>query len=216
MNRGALLGAAYALFDEIVWIAGLNASWLLHTLLGGVVFGIAPSTMAASVLVRARAAGEKVRLLRDFTAAWTSGFRRANGILIPGMLALVGVGLTSRYLASRSDLPSMLAAGGALVILVAFAGVLSIAVTLDANYSVAARAVIPAALRFAIANPLLLFSHLLVLGAVGLLTALIPGVLPFFSIGLVSYLTTRISHDFFARNEKRLADAAVGPHQLTP
>jgi hypothetical protein len=74
VNRGNVAAVACHAFDELVWITDLNAVWLLFTLLGGVVFGLAPAAVAASTLVRKRFSGEKVRLLAEFCTVYRREF----------------------------------------------------------------------------------------------------------------------------------------------
>ncbi|HEV7948361.1 MAG TPA: DUF624 domain-containing protein [Glaciihabitans sp.] len=208
MKRSGMLAAAYTLFDELVWIAALNGLLMLFTLLGGVVFGLAPSTVAASALVRKRHSGEHVRMFPEFWGHFRREFVRANTIGVPVLIALVALGLSWHYFTVGADVASAVISGVALVVFIVAVGIVAIAVPLYCNYEIPASRVIPSAVAFALTNPLLLLLALLVIAAGIGVTFILPGLLPFFTFGSISYLTTRLSLDFFVRNEKRLAEAA--------
>ena len=85
MLSGTFSARAYAFFDTLAWIAGLNLLWIASTLLGAGVFGAGPATAAAHILVRKRARGEAAPLVRGFAAAYTRNFVRANILALPVM-----------------------------------------------------------------------------------------------------------------------------------
>ena len=211
-----MLAAAYNLFDELVWIAALNGLILLHSVLGGLLLGVGPSLVAASTLVRKRQSGEQVRMFRDFWNEYRSEFTRVNAIALPTTLALGALALSWNYFATGNDLVSNVLSVIAAVVLVVAIGITSIAVPLSSHYDIPARRVIPAALAIALSSPLLLILSLAIIAAAVTLTYTLPGLLPFFTFGAVSYVTTRLALDFFNRNEKRLAAASAANHSHSP
>ncbi|WP_253925594.1 YesL family protein [Halobacillus sp. A5] len=90
MNAGRLLTGVLALCNWITHFALLNLMWIGCTLLGGVVFGIAPSTIALYTVSRKAARGEsEFPLVKTFFKTFKKEFFRANGLVL--ILTLIGV-----------------------------------------------------------------------------------------------------------------------------
>jgi uncharacterized membrane protein YesL len=88
MNR--LLTGIYNLCRWITHFAYLNILWILFTLVGAVVLGIVPSTVASFAVARKTAMGEEdVPVFKTFWKTYRSEFIRANGL---GLL-LTAIGL---------------------------------------------------------------------------------------------------------------------------
>jgi uncharacterized membrane protein YesL len=88
MNR--LLTGIYNLCRWITHFAYLNILWILFTLVGAVVLGIVPSTVAMFVVARKTAMGEEdIPVFKTFWRTYRSEFIRANGL---GLL-LTAIGL---------------------------------------------------------------------------------------------------------------------------
>src|SRR5918999_716987 len=86
----------HAACSTIAWCCLLNACWLGFTLLGGVVAGIGPATVAAAVLSRRRGNGEAVGV-REFAIVWRRGFGAGNAVVLPVLVAIAV--LWTNYLA---------------------------------------------------------------------------------------------------------------------
>jgi uncharacterized membrane protein YesL len=88
MNR--LLTGIYNLCRWITHFAYLNILWILFTLVGAVVLGIVPSTVAMFAVARKTAMGEDdIPVFKTFWQTYRSEFIRANGL---GLL-LTAIGL---------------------------------------------------------------------------------------------------------------------------
>jgi uncharacterized membrane protein YesL len=205
MRPGSMTARTWDLFDTLTWIATLNFAWLAFTLLGGVALGFGPSTVAASTLVRRRARGEVVRPLVEFWAVYKSEFLRANALLLPVSLAMAGLLVSWQYFSRGDDTFSQALSGLALVLLVFCSASAAVLVPLYCSYELPLQRYVPAALSFTLLNPLLLVLSLCTVVGVFALSWVLPGVVPFFSVGLLIYLSTLLSADFFARNERRRA-----------
>jgi uncharacterized membrane protein YesL len=215
MRPGSLTAKVWEVFDTLTWIAALNLAWFAFTLLGGVLLGFAPSTVAASTLVRRRARGAAVRPLRDFWAVYRAEFVRANALLLPVALAMGGLLLSWQFFSRGDDTFSLALSGVALVLLAFCAAAAAVLVPLYCNYELSLRRYVPAALSFTLVNPLLLVLCLATVAGVLALSWVLPGIVPFFSVGLLIYLSTLLSVDFFARNERRRAASAFPALSLT-
>jgi uncharacterized membrane protein YesL len=214
MRPGSLTARVWEAFDALMWIAALNFAWLLFTLLGGVAFGLAPSTVTASTLVRRRARGDVVRPFTEFWAVYRAEFIRANALLLPVGLAMAGLLLSWQYFSRGDDMFSMVLSSLAIVLLAFCAAAAAVLVPLYCSYELPLRSYAPAALSFTLVNPLLLVLSLATVAGVLALCWVLPGIVPFFSAGLLIYLTTLLSLDFFARNERRRAASAASPLSL--
>ncbi|WP_101846274.1 YesL family protein [Halobacillus sp. Marseille-P3879] len=90
MNAGRLLTGVLALCNWITHFALLNLLWIVCTLLGGVVFGIAPSTIALYTVSRKAARGQTdFPLAKTFFKTFKKEFLRANGLAV--ILLFIGV-----------------------------------------------------------------------------------------------------------------------------
>lgn len=205
MRPGSLAATAWEFCDALTWIALLNLAWIAFTLLGGVVFGFAPSMVAASTLVRRRVRGDVVRPLTEFWAVYRAEFFRANALLLPLALGMAALLFSWQYFERGADALSGILSGLALVLLAFCAAVGAVLVPLYCSYELPLRRYVPSAVVFTLANPLLLVLTLATVSGVLALSWFLPGILPFFTVGLLSYLSTRLSLDFINRNENRLA-----------
>ena len=211
MRPGTLAARAWDIVDVLTWIAALNLAFWFFTLLGGIVFGVAPSAVAASTLVRRRSNGDIVRPLTAFWAVYKAEFFRANALLLPVGLALAALGYSCLYFQGGTDPLSGVLAGLAVVLLAFSVAAAAVLVPLYCSYDLPLGSYLPAAVRLSLANPLMVVLNLAVIAGVLAVTWVLPGILPFFTVGLLSYLGTRLTVDFINRNEKRrLADAVTG------
>ncbi|OKI54837.1 YesL family protein [Micromonospora sp. CB01531] len=75
---GGRFGRLYRLLDWPVRLAGLNLLWLAGVLAGGVVAGIAPSTVALFAVLRDDLLGRPPRPWHDFWRCWRAEFARSQ------------------------------------------------------------------------------------------------------------------------------------------
>jgi uncharacterized membrane protein YesL len=88
MERNRLLTGIYNLCKWITHFAYMNILWVLFTLLGGVVFGIIPSTVAMFAIARKTAMGEEdIPVFKTFWGTYRSEFLRSNllGLILTGI-----------------------------------------------------------------------------------------------------------------------------------
>jgi uncharacterized membrane protein YesL len=90
MERNRLLTGIYNLCKWITHFAYMNILWFLFTLLGGVVFGIIPSTVAMFAIARKTAMGEEdIPVFKTFWGTYRSEFLRSN--LLGLILTVIGL-----------------------------------------------------------------------------------------------------------------------------
>lgn len=206
-RRGApgWTGHLHSLFSAIAWCAWLNALWLAFTLLGGVLLGAGPATVAACVTARRRMRGESIHF-GDFAAVWRREFVRGSIVILP---VFVVAGLLFTNYAYFSVLGSQ-ASGARLVTLAALVlalGAGSYVAPMYAHYELRLYRYLPMAMRFALGRPLSTFILLFVLAAFAFVSAMMPVLLGLISFGAWWQASTWLCMRFFQENEDRLTTA---------
>ncbi|MFF2344928.1 YesL family protein [Pseudarthrobacter sp. NPDC058119] len=214
MLSGTFSARAYAFFDTLLWIAGLNLLWIAFTLVGAGVLGAGPATAAAHIVVRRRIAGDGAPLLRGFTSAYFRNFARANLLSIPVTAATVALVLNWNYFAGGGGFAQYMAAA-VLVAAIFMAGTVCYLFPMYARYELALPQYLLMSSRFAVRHLAGTVILLFVSAAVVYASSCLPGLVPFFSIGAWLYLTGWLCDRFFAANDRSVAIAA-GPAPGSP
>ena len=83
-----MVNKIYEVFNRIYYLMKLNGLWLLFTLLGGVVFGVVPATIALYACIRQQIRNEtENHLYQMFKNYYVENFRRS--ILFSMVFAVV-------------------------------------------------------------------------------------------------------------------------------
>ncbi|QSB15821.1 DUF624 domain-containing protein [Natronosporangium hydrolyticum] len=214
MTEGHWSARLHSATSTVAWCAALNALWLVFTLLGGVVFGIGPATVAACVLARRRTLGESIQA-RDFAVIWWREVLRGSVVILPVVFVILA--LWSNYSFFSALGPD--ASAVRLVTLVAC--VLAIAVgcyvgPLYAHYQLPLWSYFFHASRVALARPASTVLLLAIFATAAFITAAAPVLLLFISIGAWLHTNTWLCVRFFEENERRLADPNIGPATTGP
>ncbi len=201
----------HAVCSVVASMALLNVCWLAFSLLGGVVLGVAPASVAVAQSVRERGQGRSGNTVTTFARTWRREFVGANLALLPQLLLLVVLGWN--YLAFSAAGPAASAPR-----LATLAGLLLVATVgcwlpaLYVHYDLPRSRFLLTALRFTLARPVPSVLQLFVLAVVGYASYRLPALVPFLSVGAWLYLASWLALRFFAENEARLA----GTHDDTP
>ncbi len=207
----------HAACDWILWAMTLNVLWLVFTLAGAVVLGAAPASVAAAHVTRRRLRGESFPVWRAFAGTWRREFRGAHIVVTPALIVATLLLLQSvaavRRDAFGSPLDVLLVTAAAIATIVT-----TILVPLYVHYDLPRRAYLPTASRWMLRN----LAHALLLAAAATLvvtaSAVVPGLIPFVSIGAWLSISTALCVAFFAANdraviERRESGSAAGrPH----
>jgi uncharacterized membrane protein YesL len=193
----------YEAADEVFWAARLNLLWLAFTLLGGVLLGAGPATVAAYTLARRHARGESFQALPAFASAFRRQFVRGTALLLAVLgvsVFLVGDYLYFAALGPAAVAPRLatLAALAAVVVIVAYLFPMVV------HYDLRAFACLAKASLFALTRPASSVLLLVVLAAVVFGTATYPFLALVISVGGWIQLDTWLCLRFFAENEARL------------
>ncbi|MGI5272142.1 YesL family protein [Nonomuraea sp. CA-218870] len=189
--------------SEVVWAARLNAQWIVFTLLGGVLLGLGPATVAAYTLARRHAHGESIQGWAAFWGVYRREFIRASLLVLPP--AVAAAVLVGNYLYFTALGPEGAAWRVVTVVaLVALAGVGSYLGPLYAHYDLPLPAYLPKASLLALTRPASSALLLFVLAAIVFATMAAPLLAPLVSVGAWICLNTWLCLRFFDENEARL------------
>lgn len=104
--------------DAALFTIGVSLVWLVLSLLGLFVLGIAPATCAAADVTAARRREEEPSLIPDMWRAYRTQFLGANTRLLPFVLVQIAAGLSvAAALRSVQDAPVLSAVMGTLALL---------------------------------------------------------------------------------------------------
>lgn len=214
MTPGHWTARLHGATSTVAWCGALNALWLVFTLLGGVVLGIGPATVAACILARRRALGESIQA-RGFAVIWWRELLRGSVVMLPVIVIILA--LWSNYSFFSALGPD--ATAPRLVTLIAC--VLAIAVgsyvgPLYAHYQLPLWSYLYHASRVALARPASTVLLLAVFAAVAFVTAAMPVLLLFVSVGAWLHTSTWLCVRFFEENERRLAEPEHEPATAGP
>jgi uncharacterized membrane protein YesL len=203
MNHPATSIRIQAACSELIWAARLNLLWIVFTLLGGVILGLGPATVAAYTLARRHGQGESFQAWSEFWTVYRREFVRASLLILP--VAVLGTVLVGNYLYFSALGPG----SGALriatfVALIALAGVGAYVGPLYAHYDLPLWAYWPKASQLALMRPASSVLLLLALFAISYATSAAPILAPVISFGAWIHLNTWLCLRFFAENETRL------------
>lgn len=191
----------YAVCDELLWAARLNLLWIAFTLLGGVILGIGPATVAAYSVARRHATGESFHVWPAFAAVYRKEFARGSLLVLP--LVAAGIVLAGDYLYFTAQ-----GAAGLRVTtytaLVALAVVAAYLLPMYAHYDLRPLACLPKASLFALTRPAASILLLFCLGAVTAAAVSFPVLALTVAVGGWIQLNTWLCLRFFAENEARL------------
>ncbi|MHC6593127.1 YesL family protein [Arthrobacter sp. C152] len=208
MLSGTLNARAYSFFDTLAWIALLNLLWIASALLGLGVLGAGPATAAAQILVRKRVRGEAAPLVRGFAAEYVRNFGRANVLALPVMAAAGALVLNWNYFSRAEGVLAPLMAVGIFVSGVFLAGAACYLFPMYARYELPLARYLLMSPRFAVRHLAGTVILLFISAAVAYAGIVLPGLIPFFSVGLWLFLTGWLCDRFFTANDDAVAGAA--------
>jgi uncharacterized membrane protein YesL len=214
MLGGTFSARAYSFFDTLLWIACLNMLWIAFTLLGLGVLGAGPATAAAQILVRRRVRGEAAPLLRSFAAEYFKNFVRANALALPVMVVAGALAMNWGYFGGEGDVLSQLIAAGTFAGAILVAGVVCYLFPMYARYELPLRQYLMMCSRFAMRHLAGTVILLFISASVVYASRVLPGLIPFFSVGAWLFVTGWLCDRFFKANDESVAALAAAQEGL--
>lgn len=192
--------------DWVLWVMTINVLWYLFTIAGAIVLGAAPATVAAAELTRRKLRGEAFSVFRTFAAAWRREFWRANGVFAPIVILLIILGLNAGAFAEAESLSTVPGIATAAAFVVTFA-LGAVAVPMYVHYDLPLRAYLLTASRWMIRNLAHVLLLLLAATLIVVASLVVPGLIPFVSLGAWLTISTALCIAFFTANDRAIADA---------
>lgn len=194
-------GKLYWVVEWITLLAVLQLLWTGLTLLGLILFGISPATVAMFTALRKRLQGEDVlkRLVKIFWNTYKVEFIPSNkiGIILLGF----GYFLTINFqiITSFNGLLGLLLLISIITISILFSIILINIFQIYANYNLPTLRYFAASIIFSIAYPLQMISTIVGLAILYEIYSWIPGLLPFFGVSLTALFLTWLSSHIFKK-----------------
>lgn len=185
----------------------LNSAILLGTLLGLGIFGLAPSIQAAHHVAKAIHRQQGIHFYSSFFSYYRQHFISSNKIFLAiavlyGLPMLVAQHLLLPHFGTGSLLVFLLSQGAMLAALNTLFAMYEFYELPDRNYFFSA-------LKFITYNPFGCMLALLWLGLCSTITYLLPGLLPFLSIGVWVYGNMGLYLKYFEDNEDKVKGAQL-------
>lgn len=196
-----IYGVAVEIYEFVI----LNILWMVCTLLGGIVLGWAPSTVALLTILRDKIMKkENGSITKKFWKIYREEFKRINIIAIVIMILsfMVYVNRSNFQVQSGAFYYGMyiLSTFGKWAII----AMILILFPIYVNYNMSIKEYFIKSISIIIMRPLVLICIALWSWVAYSAFIMLPGVLPVLGIALFGYGIMAVSYQFFRRNEERL------------
>ncbi len=205
MRSSLLEGRIYHVCEWITRLAYVNILWGLFMLAGAVIFGVAPATVALFTVVRKWLlfSDHNVPIFKTFFRTYKKEFLRANKIgLFIGLVAYI-LYIDFLYIANVGEAFQLVFSVFLFVILVFYAITLLYIFPIYVHYELRFLQYIKYSFFIGMANPLMTLTMFLSIILLTILFIYIPGLIPFFSVSLVSVILMSCALRGFRKIEEK-------------
>lgn len=188
MRSGWLEGRIYGICEWITRLAYVNILWGLFTLVGAIILGVAPATVALFTVVRKWLlfSDNDVPIFKTFFNTYKKEFLQANKMgLFIGLVSYI-LYIDFLYIANVREAFQLAFSVFLFVILVFYAITLLYIFPIYVHYELRFLQYIKYSFFIGMANPLMTLTMFLSIILLTVLFIYIPGLIPFFSVSLVS------------------------------
>jgi uncharacterized membrane protein YesL len=188
MRSGWLEGRIYGICEWITRLAYVNILWGLFTLVGAIFLGVAPATVALFTVVRKWLlfSDNDVPIFKTFFNTYKKEFLRANKIgLFIGLVTYI-LYIDFLYIANVRETFQLVFSVFLFIMLVFYAITLLYIFPIYVHYELRFLQYIKYSFFIGMANPLMTLTMFLSIILLTVLFIYIPGLIPFFSVSLVS------------------------------
>lgn len=183
----------------------LNVMWFAGCVLGGVIFGWAPSTVALLAVIRNKIMKkEYYGVVRSFWATYKKEFIKSNALGIVCMLFLVIVSINKINFDSQPEGIFTILSVISTVVRVLICGIILYMFPLYVHYNMDLKEYFIRALNLLIVKPFVTICIVLWTLLVYVIIMKIPGLIAIFGVSVYFYGIMAINYQFFMRNEQRL------------
>ncbi|WP_088102786.1 YesL family protein [Halalkalibacter urbisdiaboli] len=203
MEMRGIMGGFYRISIWIARFAYVNVLWVLFTLMGLIIFGFMPATVAVFTITRKWVLGDyEIPVYRTFWMEYKKEFVKSNVIGI--VLMLLGIILYINFMFVQEPGTIMLVVRYFLLIVSLFYLVMVLFLfPTYATYELRAPVLLKTALLLGLAYPH--YTLFMVVGVLLLQTILmyVPGLIPFFTVSVLSYILMWIGQRVFNQVKKK-------------
>ncbi|MBM7838952.1 putative membrane protein YesL [Alkalihalobacillus xiaoxiensis] len=203
MELTGLWGAFYRVSLIISKLAYVNVLWILFSLAGLILLGVAPATVALFSVTRAWARKEwDIPVFQTFWSVYKQEFWKASG----SSAILFGVGFLLYWnftLFAGGGATELVIRGILLIVTVFFAGMLLLYFPTYVSFRLNGFGRVRAALLLACGHPYHLVCMVVGLYLLQFIFMFIPGLLLFFAVASAAYLLSWLSEKIFASIKKK-------------
>ncbi len=204
----------YKFLEWLMWIMYLNLLWVIATIVGLVIFGLFPATMALTTTIREWHVHEEISFHKSFLKAYKHYFIKSNLIgilfLVVGYILFVDL---QWILQNTSTFQFLFLVVLFLLVFIYLITVLY-AFPIMAHFDLSIGQVIKHAIVIGVFSPLITLGIGISLILLYFLWRFIPGLLPVIGVSLPIYIITRLSIIAFERFEvkqQKLLEAESNP-----
>lgn len=204
----------YRFLEWLMWIMYLNLLWIISSLLGLIVFGIFPATMALISTIREWHVNEEISFHKSYAKAYKQYFIKSNLMgflfLVVGYILFVDL----QWIIQNTSTFQFLFL--TVFIVLAFIYIITLLYTFPimAHFNLKISHAIKHAIIIGVFSPLVTFIMGTILILLQYLWRFIPGLLPVIGVSLTFYIITRFSIIAFERFEvkqKKLLEKENNP-----
>lgn len=191
--------------EEITEFVMLNAMWFIGFILGGGVFGWAPSTVALlSVLRNKITKNEYYGVIRSFWMIYKKEFIKANKLGILCMIFLIITTINKSNFDMQPEMIFRILSNMSLIARIIVFGVILYIFPLYVHYNMDFKKYFIKSLSLLFAKPIVTLAIILWNLLVYLVITKIPGLIAIFGISIYFYGIMAINYQFYMRNEQKL------------
>ncbi len=202
MELNGFLGVFYKIGEWVIRFIYVNVLWILFTLLGLVILGFMPSTVALFTIMRKWMNSEDFPVFNTYLTSFKEAFKKMNIVgLVLGIfifilyldyqIILIGTGTIFQIIAIVF-----------IVILFIFALMLLYLFPVLAQYDLKVFAYFKYSLLFAFVSPLATISMLVGLLFTGYLMSIVPGLIPLFAVSSLAFILMAAARMAFSKATK--------------
>lgn len=199
MEFNGLMGGFYKIGEWVIRLIYVNVLWFFFTILGLVILGFMPSTVALFTMMRKWMKGEEFPVFPAYLKAFKEEFKKSNVVgLFLGILVLVLYLDYQIILIGNGTIFQMLTIAF-LVILLLFTLMMLYFFPVLAQYDFKILAYFKYSLLFAFVSPLATLSMVVGLFFTGFLMSIVPGLIIFFGVSAIASILMSAANMAFAK-----------------
>lgn len=203
MQFGGVAGGLYRVGNWIIRLFTLNLLWIFFSLLGLLIFGLFPATVAMYTVVRKWIKGNKdIPILRTFWDSYRTNFSKANALgLIQFVIAYI-IYIDYMFLNTLSGWVAVLLNVILISVLILFSVVILFTFPIFVHYELRIFQYIKTSIIIGISYPIQTILMLLCIVLIYVIINIIPGFFLFFG-SILSFFIMRIANSIFVKIEAK-------------